>query len=142
VSTLIVDALERLVTGAVAITARATSGRSSELTILQWRVLVIVGEEPGGATVTQVANRIGSQRSPTSRLVTRLRRRDLVAVARDETDHRVTRVTLTTAGQALRSTVIADRRAQLDELVREISPISIDDARTIVTLGRAFGRRA
>jgi hypothetical protein len=41
----IVDAVERIILGGVAITARALVGEVEDLTFPQWRVLTIVGEQ-------------------------------------------------------------------------------------------------
>ena len=44
----LIGVLERLVVGSVAITARAIAAADAELTFMQWRVLLVVGEGEDG----------------------------------------------------------------------------------------------
>src|SRR6266568_1510563 len=106
-------ALEAVALGSVAVTTRALATVGLDLTFAQWRVLVIVGESSDGATVTEIAARLGGEISPVSRLVSRIARRGLVNARKDERDRRVTRVAATDAGRRLRETVLARRRALL-----------------------------
>ena len=116
-------ALEAIALGSVAITTRALAPVGVELTFAQWRVLVIVGETPDGATVTEVAMRLGAEISPVSRLVSRLARRGLVETHKDAHDRRVTRVVLTKAGLSIRETVMARRRKLLTGVLLAIGPL-------------------
>ena len=109
----LIDSLERLAVGSVAITERAISAAGADLTFAQWRVLLIVGDRVEGATVSEIAARIGAHASPASRLVSRLKRHGVVSTGKDDRDGRVTRVTLTEAGRALRDRVLARRREDL-----------------------------
>jgi len=114
------DALERLAMGSVAVTERAIAAAGTDLTFVQWRVLLIVGESGAGATVGEIAARIGAHASPASRLVSRLRRRGIVQAARDPTDRRVTRVRLTAMGGDLRRRVLEHRRRELGRVAARI----------------------
>ncbi len=105
------DALESLAVGSVAITERAIAAAGADLTFVQWRVLLIVGSQAEGATVGEIAARIGAHASPASRLVSRLRRRGVVDATTDAADRRVTRLTLTAAGRDLRQRVLDRRRS-------------------------------
>ena len=111
-------ALDRIVIGAVGLTthALAEAAPDTELTFPQWRALLILGEEPDGARVGQVATRVGATLPATSRLLRRLARRDLVVLATDELDRRATRARLTGQGQVVRAAIIAyrDRRPARD----------------------------
>ena len=95
----IVEAIEGLVVEAVGITTvalvQATPG--IDLSLPQWRALVVVGSSETGMRVGEVAGRIGSAVPTTSRLVRRLERRGLLEAVRDETDRRATIVRLTPA---------------------------------------------
>ena len=91
------DLLERLVVGSVAITERAIAAAGTNLTFVQWRVLLIVGEQPEGATVGEIAARIGARGSPASRLISRLKERGVVVAERDAADRRVSHIRLTRA---------------------------------------------
>lgn len=105
--------LERLVMGSVAITERAIAASGTDLTFVQWRVLLILGDHDEGETIGEVASRIGAHASPASRLISRLRQRGVVATTKDDDDGRVTRVRLTAAGRQLRTRVIRHRRRDL-----------------------------
>lgn len=133
-------ALEAIAYGAVALTTRALATVSLELTFAQWRVLVIVGEELTGATVTELAARLGAEISPVSRLVSRLARRGLVDARKDNRDRRVTRVTVTDAGRQLRETVLERRRDLLAEVLSATGPIEPDVEAALERIGIAFRR--
>ena len=113
-----VTELERLVIGAVGLTTRALAEAApgTELTFPQWRAILIVGEEAGGARVGQVAARVGVTLPATSRLLHRLAQRGLVILEPDELDHRATRARLTDAGAAVRSSILRYRRDALREV--------------------------
>ena len=132
-----IDLLERLVVGAVAVTERAIAAAGADLTFVQWRVLLIVGEQPGGATVGEIASRIGANESPASRLVSRLKRRGVVRTERDAADGRVTRVHLTEAGQAMRTQVLDHRRHDLAAVI-EAEPMTPAEVGVIARLARSF----
>lgn len=134
------DALEAVAFGSVAVTSRALAAVGLELTFAQWRVLVIVGEKSSGATVTEVAARLGAEISPASRLVSRLVRRGLVLASKDDQDRRVTRVTVSDAGRELRATVIERRRELLAEVLAAAGPIEPDVAAALDRIGTAFRR--
>lgn len=130
----VVQALDALAMGSVAITERAIAAAGTDLTFVQWRVLLIVGSQEGGATVGEVAERLGAHASPASRLVSRLRRRGVVKAARDPADRRVTRLTLTPEGRDLRQRVLDGRRRELTLLAA--------GARFTAQEGAAIGRLA
>jgi len=132
------DALEAVVFGSVAVTTRALATVGLELTFAQWRVLVVVGEKSDGATVTEIAARLGAEISPVSRLVTRLARRGLVTAFKDDQDRRVTRVTVSHTGREIRETVIERRRELLAEVVAAAGPIEPEVAAALHRIGAAF----
>jgi DNA-binding MarR family transcriptional regulator len=105
--------LERVVMGSVGVTARVVAEGAPELTLLQWRVLVVLADAPDGATVSELAGRIGSRLPATSRLVGRMRQRGLVETRKDHPDARVTTVLLGGGGRELWQRVVASRRAEL-----------------------------
>ena len=110
---------------------RLTAGR--DLTFPQWRALLILGESEDGARIGQVAARVGVTLPATSRLLRRLERRGLVALAVDDSDRRATRARLTVPGRMVRSTILAHRRAVLDEIVQALG----DDDRRDLAAGLA-----
>jgi DNA-binding MarR family transcriptional regulator len=135
------DALEAVAFGSVAVTSRALATVGLELTFAQWRVLVVVGEKPDeGATVTEIADRLGAEISPVSRLVSRLARRGLVTAHKDDRDRRVTRVTVSDAGREIRDTVMTRRRELLSEVLAAAGPIEPDVVAALDRIGGAFRR--
>ncbi len=131
------DLLERLVIGAVAVTERAIAAAGADLTFVQWRVLLIVGEHAEGATVSEIAARIGAQPSPASRLIGRLKQRGVVQTAREDPDRRVTRVRLTAGGHDLRRRVLDHRRADIEQVVGSMA-LTATEAGVVARLVRSF----
>lgn len=131
-----IDLLERVVVGAVAITERAIAAAGTDLTFVQWRVLLIVGEQSAGTTVGEIASRIGAHGSPASRLISRLKGRGVVRAERDPADGRVVRIQLTDSGRELRSRVLEHRRRDLGALSVSAS-LTAPDLETIRKLAVA-----
>lgn len=117
-------ALERLVFAGVALTSRALAEATPglELTVPQWRALVVLGEAPDGARVSEVASRVGGSLPGTSRLLRRLERRGLVSAQQDEQDHRATRVRLTPEGKSVRQAIVQYRRKAIHKVARAATP--------------------
>lgn len=130
-------ALDRLVIGSVALTERAIASAGTDLTFVQWRVLMIVGERPFGAAVGEIGGRLGARSSPVSRLVSRLRNRGVVVTEKDPLDARVTRVLLTASGVELRNRVLAERRERLADIVALLH-LDLRTVRGIELLARAL----
>ncbi|MBF6605660.1 MAG: MarR family transcriptional regulator [Chloroflexi bacterium] len=133
----LIDSLERLSVCSVAVTARAITAAGADLTFTQWRVLLVVGERTEGATVNEIATRIGAHASPASRLVSRLKRRGVVRTGKDDRDGRVTRVTLTEVGRDLRSRVLERRRRDLTVVLESVS-MTPAEAEAVARLARSF----
>jgi DNA-binding MarR family transcriptional regulator len=133
-------ALQAIAFGAVAITTRALQTVGLELTFVQWRVLVIVGATEDGLTVSEIAARIGSELSPTSRLVARMARRGLVTLVKEDVDRRVTRVTLSSEGRRVRHSVLERRLALLVAVLAAAGPISPEVVAGLQRIGDAFAQ--
>jgi DNA-binding MarR family transcriptional regulator len=129
--------LEQLVVGSVAITARAVASTSAELTLMQWRVLVVVGERDDGVAVGEIAARLGAHASPASRVVSRLRHRGFVRTDRSDLDKRIVFVRLTDAGHDMRARVLEQRRRSIDEILAALTLLPTETA-VVVRLARAF----
>ena len=136
----IVDALEALVVGAVAVTTLSLAQSGVELTFAQWRVLMILADAPGGATVGEIARRIGSATSPASRLVARMRDRGMVQTQKDARDHRATLVRLSEDGRAIRDRVLTRRRELLSLAIAPIEPLTPGLRVPLASLAIALGR--
>jgi DNA-binding MarR family transcriptional regulator len=106
-------ALERFAVEAVGLTVRALSEVAAEvdLTLSQWRALVVIDAAPGSRVGT-IADRVGMSVPSTSRLLRRLERAGAVAIGTDPTDARTTVVYPTDGGSAFR-TIVAQRRLAL-----------------------------
>ncbi len=118
----IIRSLEVLMFEAIGMTAIALSRASAgELTLSQWRALVIVGRT-AGIRVGDIAGAIGMSLPSTSRMIQRLERRGLVETHRDETDRRATLVSLTSNGSQLRGAVVACRREMMEAALAAFAP--------------------
>lgn len=118
----LVHALERIAVGAVGVTARALTHASpgTELTLPQWRALLVIGEEDDGVRIGTVATRVGVTVPATSRLVRRLERRGLLALSTDARDRRATLARLTLHGRQVRGEIVEFRREILETVAREV----------------------
>jgi len=117
-STGLTDAIESIVVGAVGLTSRALAEAAPdiELTIPQWRALVIVGDGDPGVRVGRVAERIGTSSPATSRLLRRLSQRGLLTLSPDVHDRRATLARLTPAGDRTRRAIVGYRQQALRSL--------------------------
>jgi DNA-binding MarR family transcriptional regulator len=114
---LLVRSLEEIAYATVGMTALALNevGQERDLTLAQWRVLVILGEGP--MRVGSIAERIGASLPSASRLVARMEAREFVVTAPDESDRRAILVSLAPLGRNTRNGVIQRRRRLIEELV-------------------------
>jgi DNA-binding MarR family transcriptional regulator len=108
----ILDAIDELALELVAVTARALQEAVNdlELTLSQWRVLVVIGQRRQSLRVGEIAARIEASLPSTSRILRRLERRGLITTRRDERDRRATLVRLTPAGAGARRKVMQARQ--------------------------------
>ncbi|HEX8939677.1 MAG TPA: MarR family winged helix-turn-helix transcriptional regulator [Candidatus Limnocylindrales bacterium] len=114
-------AIDRLVGAAVGLTARmlAEADQAADLTLPQWRAVVVAGEDAEGRSVGEIAGRLGLALPSASRLVRRLVRRGLVTIAPDARDRRRTLVRLTPAGIRLRGDLLTARRELVGRLLAD-----------------------
>lgn len=141
----LVDALERVAVGAVSLTTRALAQAApgADLTFPQWRALLVLGEDDAGVRVGAIALRVGTTQPATGRLLRRLERRGLVALAADEADRRATRVRLTPEGHQVRTSILASRRAALLEIAESMDPVDREMCDPLIeALATEFGRFA
>jgi DNA-binding MarR family transcriptional regulator len=113
----LVDSLEELAFATVGMTALALNeaGHAKELTLAQWRVLVVLGRGP--MRVGAIAERVGASLPSASRLVARMEAHGYLVAAPDEHDRRATLVSLAPLGWSTRDGVIRRRRRLIGELV-------------------------
>ncbi len=111
----ILDAIDTLALQLVAVTARALNEAADglDLTLAQWRVMVVIGQRRAPLRVGEIAARIDASLPSTSRILRRLERRGLISTERDERDRRATLVHLTRSGVSARRKVLQLRRRTL-----------------------------
>jgi DNA-binding MarR family transcriptional regulator len=114
----LLDALETVAVGVVGLTAAVFAADPPiDLTLLQWRTLVVTTEADDGLRISEVASRTGTSLPSASRLVDRLVRRGLLTVESDPSDRRARLVRPSRAGTALRRRLVARRREMLAKRV-------------------------
>jgi DNA-binding MarR family transcriptional regulator len=114
---LVLDQLERLATAMVAATNTALAGviETGELSIQQWRLVIILGGSTGPLRLNEIAWRVNASMPSTSRLVQRMERRGLVKASADPLDGRGRRIELTDKGETVRAQVIGRRRQLIED---------------------------
>ena len=103
--------IERLLTSGIGITARAIdqTAQATELTLVQWRVLVIASQAQG-LRIGELAAHLGISIPSASRLVRRIEAQGLVTARRADDDRRATNVAVTSAGREIVDAVVGHRR--------------------------------
>ncbi len=142
VDDLLLAALDRLVVAAVAVTtvALAQTESARDLTLAQWRALVVISSS-NGLRSSEVARRIGMSRPSMTRLVQRLQRRGLIGVEPDPSDGRATILRATTAGAATKVAMMARRRSLIvDALAERRNDLSPEAAGELETIAEALER--
>jgi DNA-binding MarR family transcriptional regulator len=140
----LVDLLEDLVVGSVGLTAVALArlGEPRDLTVTQWRALVVVAGSDG-IRIGEIATRMRLSIPSTSRLIRRLEDRGLVSTARDELDRRGTIVRPTSTGRELWLAVVRERRRLITEALDALpEPASRTLQRELRALKGVFERFA
>ncbi len=105
----------------VAIASRALVGQRPEVTLAQWRTLVLL-DMHGSVTMGQLAAALGVVPSTATRMCDRLVRKRLVQRTTDPTNRRQVSVSLLPAGRHLVTTTVERRRQDLSRLLATLSP--------------------
>ncbi len=129
-----VEALLAASRALVALAARSLAGLDAEVTLPQYRALVVLAAR-GPQRVAEVASELGVNPSTGSRMCDRLVRKGLIRRTRVSGDRRVVRLTLTPTGRALVEEVTQRRRQELDQVV---AAIPAEGHATLVRALRAF----
>lgn len=103
----------------VAVAANALADTTPEVTLPQFRTLVLL-EQHGSMTTAQLAEALGVVPSTATRMCDRLERKRLVRRATDPDDRRRLALTLSDAGHRLIAESTARRRQQIAKLLRTI----------------------
>lgn len=137
----VLDAIDSLALELVALTARAIdeSVDDLDLTLAQWRVIVVIGQRRRPLRVGEIAGHIRASLPSTSRILRRLERRGLITTERDERDRRATLVRLTPAGVTARRKVVQARQRYIaTALGNGSAPLPADLAEGLETIVRAL----
>jgi DNA-binding MarR family transcriptional regulator len=126
---------------AIGMTAVALASVSAgELTLAQWRALVVLGRADA-LRVGEIAQATGMSLPSTSRLIQRLERRGFATTERDESDRRATLVRMTAAGNEVRQAVVACRRELMEAALQRNTPrLPRDLAPGLSAIATAFDR--
>lgn len=103
----------------VAVASNALAGLSPEVTLPQFRALVLL-DARGAMTVAELAEQLGVVPSTASRMCDRLVAKKLVRRALDRTNRRRVRLTLSAAGRELIAASTKRRRQQIGRLLKTI----------------------
>lgn len=122
----------------VGVAARSLAGRAEEITVPQFRALMILAER-GPLRPVDLAVALSVASSTVTRLCDRLVRKGLIARERTEADRREVQLSLTDAGRALIAEVTEHRRA---DIVRILSRIPASRHRAIADALELFGAAA
>jgi DNA-binding MarR family transcriptional regulator len=128
------DALLEASRALVAVAARSLNEVDGDLTLAQFRALIVL-HRYGPLPVTTLAERIGVHQSSATRIAARLSRSSLVVTGKSAQDRRLTIVRLGQAGRELVERVLAGRRRHIASVVATMPPADVEAA--VVAL-RAF----
>jgi len=122
----------------VAVAARSLAVAADEVTLPQYRALVVLAAE-GPLGTADLAAGLGVNPSTATRMCDRLVRKGLVRRHRQPGDRRMVRIALTSAGRDLVAEVTARRRAELARLLASLPP---EQHEPVVAAFRAFAAAA
>lgn len=106
----VVEAVLRASRALVAVAARSLAAAEEQVTLPQYRALVILASR-GGQRVVDLADALDVSPSTATRMCDRLEAKDLITRERSAEDRRTVRVTLTDAGREL-VTAVTRRRVR------------------------------
>jgi DNA-binding MarR family transcriptional regulator len=130
----VVDALLSASRALVGLAARSLAGLDADVTLPQFRTLVVLAAR-GPQRAVEVAAELGVNPSTGTRMCDRLVRKGLIRRTRTATDRRGVRLTLTPAGRDLVDEVTRRRR---EELARIVAAIPTSGHAALVRALRAF----
>jgi DNA-binding MarR family transcriptional regulator len=134
----VVDAVLSASRVLVAIAARSLADVADEVTLTQYRSLVVLASR-GPQSVAALADELAVTPSTASRLCDRLVRKNLIVRREDRRDRRAVRLALTPAGRALVDAVTERRRT---EIARLLDAIPTEAQRSMVKALRGLAHAA
>lgn len=117
----VVDAVVGASRALVAIAARSLGAAGEEVTLPQYRALVVLASR-GPQRLVDLAAVLAVTASTATRMCDRLIRKGLIRRQRTTADRRTVRVTISGAGRDLVAAVTARRRDGIEAIVRRMSP--------------------
>jgi DNA-binding MarR family transcriptional regulator len=115
----LVDAVLGASRALVAVAARSLAGVAEDVTLPQYRFLVVLASR-GPQRLADLAAALGVDRSTATRMCDRLVRKHLVTRRRTQEDRRAVRVSLTASGAELVAEVSRRRRAEIAAIVQRM----------------------
>ncbi|RYP82985.1 MarR family transcriptional regulator [Nocardioides guangzhouensis] len=106
----------------VAVAVRSIATAPVEVTLPQWRVLVLLSSL-GQQTVGELAVELGVNSSNATRVCDRLEQLGLVRRRRSSADRRIVRVALTAEGTRVVEAVVSRRREDVRDVVERMSDL-------------------
>ncbi len=103
----------------VAVAARSLSDLDEDITLPQYRALVVLAAH-GPQRAVDLAESLGVTAGTGSRMIERLVRKQLVTRSRSREDRRTTRIHLTEVGREVVSRVTARRRAEIGRILQAV----------------------
>jgi DNA-binding MarR family transcriptional regulator len=122
----------------VAVAARSLAAAGDEVTLPQYRALVVLAAR-GPQGTAELAAALAVNPSTATRMCDRLVRKGLVRRHRQAGDRRAVRITLTAAGRELVAEVTRRRRAELARLLGSLPPSQHEP---VIAAFRAFATAA
>lgn len=119
----LVDAVLRTSRLLVAVALRSLSAAAEEVTLPQYRALVVLADR-GPQRVADLAAELDVSSSTATRMCDRLERKELAHRSTDADDRRVTTVAITSTGRAVVDQVVEARRAEIARLLRRMPAAS------------------
>jgi DNA-binding MarR family transcriptional regulator len=119
----LVDQVERLAVSLVALTNAAIgeASGSRDVTLSQWRVMVVLSAAPQRLRLRDLAQRIHVSTASASRVIHRLERKGLVTSTSDNDDARGIRIGLSDEGRRVRDAIVERRRELIAASLRDAS---------------------
>lgn len=123
----LVDALLAASRALVGIAARSLSGLDADVTLPQFRAMMVLATR-GPQRMVDIAAELNVNPSTATRMCERLVRKGLIRRDRDTADRREVRLSLTDAGANVVTEVSDRRRVELVRLVKALPAQSVDPA--------------
>ena len=117
----VAEAVLRASRALVAIAARSLSASQEDVTLPQYRAIVVLCAQ-GPSTMSELAEELDCSASTATRLVDRLVTKDLVHRAPRESNRREVEVQATTSGAALVKDVTKRRRVEIERIIEAMPP--------------------